>query len=50
VAVIEWAERWFANGPNLNATTADPRWRYRRVQIETISENERRITYEDSGD
>jgi tRNA threonylcarbamoyladenosine biosynthesis protein TsaE len=50
VSVIEWAERWFASGPNLKATTADPRCRYRRVQIETISENERRITYEDSGD
>jgi tRNA threonylcarbamoyladenosine biosynthesis protein TsaE len=41
VAVIEWAEKAFAAGglPPL----------FRRVQIETAGENERRITYEDFG-
>jgi tRNA threonylcarbamoyladenosine biosynthesis protein TsaE len=42
VSVIEWAERWFGNGhPEIRGI----RW----VNIETLSETERRITYEDIG-
>jgi tRNA threonylcarbamoyladenosine biosynthesis protein TsaE len=40
VTVIEWAERWFGNDRIENRGT---RW----VNIETLSETERRITYED---
>lgn len=39
IAVIEWAERWQDSLPE----------RYRRVEIETLSENERKIVYEDLG-
>lgn len=45
VAVIEWAERWFddaAHSPHLPP-------RFRRVTIEAVSDNVRRISYEDSG-
>ena len=42
VTVIEWAERWFGNERGANAQV---RW----VRIETVSETERRITYEDIG-
>jgi tRNA threonylcarbamoyladenosine biosynthesis protein TsaE len=42
VTVIEWAERWFGNERIANAQV---RW----VKIETLSETERRITYEDIG-
>ena len=39
VTVIEWAERWFGDcAPSLT-------W----VQIDVLSETERRITYEDTG-
>lgn len=41
VAVIEWAEKAFVAG-GLPAL-------FRRVQMETIDENQRRITYEDFG-
>ncbi|MFT4588445.1 MAG: tRNA threonylcarbamoyladenosine biosynthesis protein TsaE [Limisphaerales bacterium] len=40
IAVIEWAERWRDSPPA----------RFRRVEIETLSENERSIVYEDIGD
>ncbi len=40
VAVIEWAERW----PEARQV---PNWRW--VTIETLSDTDRRITYEDSG-
>jgi tRNA threonylcarbamoyladenosine biosynthesis protein TsaE len=43
VAVIEWAERWFTSAVKF----AGP---YRAVNIEAVSETERRITYEDFGD
>ncbi len=58
VAVVEWAERWFGAVPSAKhqipstqlqtpaATRVAP---FRWVQIETLSETERRITYEDSG-
>lgn len=39
ISVVEWAERWQESQPA----------RYRRVQIETLSENERSIVYEDIG-
>jgi tRNA threonylcarbamoyladenosine biosynthesis protein TsaE len=42
VTVIEWAERW------PDAVSRFPA-RFRRVQIETINETDRRITYEDFG-
>jgi len=42
--VIEWAERWLDM-----AGTPPPGARFRFVKIETISETERRITYEDIG-
>ena len=46
VAVIEWAERWFkeASGAGGQGPGA-----VRRVTIETVSEMERRIVYEDTG-
>jgi tRNA threonylcarbamoyladenosine biosynthesis protein TsaE len=41
VAVIEWAEKWFGNEHPISNL-------FRAVKIETISENERRISYENS--
>ena len=56
VTVIEWAERWFdevqspkAKVQRLESIVAGQPQRLRRVQIEFLSENERRITYEDPG-
>jgi tRNA threonylcarbamoyladenosine biosynthesis protein TsaE len=52
VAVIEWAERWFGNEPpisNLQPPASKLRACVRCVQIEVLSENERRIAYEDFG-
>jgi tRNA threonylcarbamoyladenosine biosynthesis protein TsaE len=44
VSVIEWAERWLdVRGPGGSLPNL------RRVQIEILSESERRITYEDPG-
>lgn len=40
VTVAEWIERW---------TTSEPNPVTRLVRIETVSETERRISYEDSG-
>lgn len=51
VAVIEWAERWFGEETptsDLRPPTSSARI-MRRVQIEVLNDNERRITYEDSG-
>jgi len=53
VTVIEWAERWFGNVSRLpkdsaaidGLSTPGLRW----VQIEAVSETERRIIYEDRG-
>jgi tRNA threonylcarbamoyladenosine biosynthesis protein TsaE len=53
VTVIEWAERWFGEvqAPkssvigHQSSVTGDPQC-FRRVQIEVLSETERRITYE----
>lgn len=44
VSVIEWAERWLPNQPPASKLNS-----IRSVQIEVLSETERRITYEDSG-
>ena len=55
VTVVEWAERWFGGGESSKfkaqssksrAFAAHLRW----VQIESLSETSRRITYEDFGD
>jgi len=45
VTVIEWADRW----PDLDALKQQTKRPYRFVQMEPISEFERRITYEDFG-
>jgi tRNA threonylcarbamoyladenosine biosynthesis protein TsaE len=55
VAVIEWADKFFqVQGPKSKAQSPESTGhglpaRYRRVQIETINETERRISYEDFG-
>jgi tRNA threonylcarbamoyladenosine biosynthesis protein TsaE len=53
VAVIEWAERLFEGKHstfNIQHSTSKVGSRVRFVNIETLSETERRIVYEDSGD
>jgi tRNA threonylcarbamoyladenosine biosynthesis protein TsaE len=49
ITVIEWAERWFGEKPRRPAVgTPMPALRLLRwVEIESISESERRISYED---
>ena len=54
VTVIEWAERWFgedrrqkAEGRRQKAETANHVQQLRWVQIEVLSETERRITFEE---
>src|SRR5450759_4552992 len=57
VTVIEWAERWFehrtSNSDKSRAGIQHPTSKsaasVRQVQIEIVSETERRIVYEDSG-
>jgi tRNA threonylcarbamoyladenosine biosynthesis protein TsaE len=59
VAVIEWAERWFetrnpkSDGRNPQTKVQSPKSKVqtwlRWVQMETVSETERRIDYEDLG-
>lgn len=44
VAVVEWIERWFGDGPPAEILPA----KLRRVWIETVTETERRIRHEDS--
>jgi tRNA threonylcarbamoyladenosine biosynthesis protein TsaE len=48
VAIIEWAERWLGEG-NDKIKIANPKFRIRKVLMETIDESSRRITYEDIG-
>lgn len=61
VTVIEWAERWLDRGPKSGAAgprlaaayypspiTGQPK-HFRRVQLEVLSDTDRRITYEDFG-
>ena len=49
VAVIEWAERWFDDVQSSKFKVQRSLANVRRVRIETVSENERRISYEDFG-
>jgi tRNA threonylcarbamoyladenosine biosynthesis protein TsaE len=49
VSVIEWAERWLDHERDFANANAGVSSRLRLVQIETISETERRIRYEDFG-
>ena len=46
IAVVEWIDRWI----DANATSPKTGGLLRRVWIETIGENERRIRHEDSRD
>jgi tRNA threonylcarbamoyladenosine biosynthesis protein TsaE len=48
IAVIEWADRWFDSADPARATERLPE-RFRRVNIEVVSETARRISYEDFG-
>ncbi len=48
ITVVEWADRWFGESPRQKPLTPLPS-RYRHVIIECLSENERRINYEDFG-
>ena len=50
VSVIEWAERWLAGMGDLKSQFQNSGLRLRQVNIETLNQTERRITYEDSGD
>jgi len=49
ITVIEWVERWADEILPLKLRSVDSGVRFRQVQMETLSENERRITYEDFG-
>lgn len=46
VAVVEWIERWLPEGQSPKSQGQGP---VRLVRIETLSEMEREITYEDPG-
>jgi tRNA threonylcarbamoyladenosine biosynthesis protein TsaE len=48
VSVIEWAERAFPPGPGEGPALPLPA-RFRRVNLETLNETARRISYEDFG-
>jgi tRNA threonylcarbamoyladenosine biosynthesis protein TsaE len=48
VTVVEWAERWLDEGKMQNVEGTGQVQQLRRVQIEVLSETERRITYEDA--
>jgi tRNA threonylcarbamoyladenosine biosynthesis protein TsaE len=49
VAVIEWAERWFGDVPRQPSTRQNFPPCFRWVNIATLTENERQISYEDFG-
>ena len=49
VAVIEWAERWFSEEPSGSKGLSGAHIPIRWVNIETLNETERQITYEDTG-
>jgi tRNA threonylcarbamoyladenosine biosynthesis protein TsaE len=49
LAVVEWIERWEGSGPRCKVQGPTSSGITRWVSIETLSETERRITYEDSG-
>jgi len=48
VAVIEWAERWFGEVQSPKSKVQSLPSSLLWVNIETVNENERRISYEDS--
>jgi tRNA threonylcarbamoyladenosine biosynthesis protein TsaE len=48
ISVIEWAERWFDLKVPKDAVQNLPK-RFRSVQLEVLSETQRRIFYEDFG-
>src|SRR2546421_8501147 len=50
VTVIEWAEKWFGEGGVSWVLSRGSSQKLRWVQIESLSETERRIVYEDLGD
>ncbi len=49
VAVIEWVERWGGEVFSHQCSVSGVPERWRRVTIDTVSETERRISYEDFG-
>ena len=49
ITVIEWVERWADEILPLKLRSEDSGVRFRQVQMESLNENERRITYEDFG-
>jgi tRNA threonylcarbamoyladenosine biosynthesis protein TsaE len=49
VTVIEWAERWFEKVQDSKSREHGAPPNFRHAKIETLSENERRISYEDFG-
>jgi tRNA threonylcarbamoyladenosine biosynthesis protein TsaE len=49
VSVIEWAERWLGDDVQSQIKNKKSKILFRLVRIETLSETERRITYEDFG-
>ena len=50
VAVVEWAEKWFAGAvPGRGLEAQESSGLFRRVTIEILGATERRICYEDSG-
>jgi len=49
VTVIEWADKWFGSAGARAGGSENPPKPYRAVHIESLSETERRISYEDSG-
>ena len=50
VTVIEWAEKWLGEGGVSWVSSRGSSQKLRWVQIESLSETERRIVYEDLGD
>ena len=49
VTVIEWVERWFEPASSSGFQVSSFAAGYRHVRIETLTETERRIAYEDFG-
>lgn len=49
ITVIEWVERWFEPVPSFEFRVSTFVAGYRQVRIETLTETERRISYEDFG-
>jgi tRNA threonylcarbamoyladenosine biosynthesis protein TsaE len=47
VTVVEWAERWFGKHPTFNIQHSTPN--FWKVEIEVVSETERKVVYDDFG-